>query len=344
MRKLLIVALCFNAMLLTGRFWKELTAVAQFGGGGLASPCAADPTQYSLDANGDSAVDLSDIIFTATWMFNNGPAPKVCLAATDLEARVEALEACGKPIAGFTFVGTNAQGYPEYTQDSSGILFVRLPGGSFNMGSPAGETGHQTNEGPVHTVSLRPFLIAKHEVTQAEYEAVMTGPPVGLLATPSFFTGPQLPVEKVSWDDLHLADGFLERTGLSLPSEAQWEYASRAGTSGPYAGTGNLDEMGWYSSNSGFVTHPFASKLANQFGLHDMHGNVYEWCDDVYKSDFYADDVPGFDPVTLGSGNRVLRGGDFNGIATFCRSANRHNGLPSLRTGDIGFRPAFPLP
>ena len=249
-------------------------------------------------------------------------------------------------IAGFTFVETNAEGYPEYTHDASGIRFVRLPGGSFDMGSPATETGRFDEEGPVHTVSLSPFLIAKYEVTQSEYEAVMTGNTAGLDATPSFYTGDNLPVETVSWDDLHATDGFLERTGLVLPSEAQWEYACRAGTSGPYAGNGNLGDMGWYDGNSGGSTHDVGGKQANQFGLHDMHGNVFEWCEDNFKIEFYADDVPGFDPVSpTGIGSRVTRGASFSS-SDFSdpRSADRCRDGPTRRLARIGFRPARPLP
>jgi len=260
------------------------------------------------------------------------------------------------PPSGFTFVETNAQGYDEYTHDSSGIRFVRLPGRSFEMGSPATETGRFDDEGPVHTVWLTPFLIAKYEVTQAEYAAVMTGNTAGLNATPSTNSGSapasdQRPVESVSWDDLHATDGFLERTGLVLPSEAQWEYASRAGTSGPYAGNGVLDDMGWYDSNSGNTSHDVGGKQANQFGLHDMHGNIYEWCEDVFKGDFYADDVPGFDPVsTTDTGYRVVRGGSFNRNARAARSAYRSQDgsdfdfFPSVRFNFLGFRPVRQLP
>jgi formylglycine-generating enzyme required for sulfatase activity len=132
------------------------------------------------------------------------------------------------------------------------------------MGSPPDEEGRFTDEGPVHTVSLSPFLIAKYETTQAEYAAVMAGHAT-LSATPSQNVGSaplsdQRPVETVSWDDLNLTDGFLERTGLVLPSEAQWEYACRAGTSGPYAGNGVLDDMGWYDGNSGGSTHDVGTK------------------------------------------------------------------------------------
>ena len=255
-------------------------------------------------------------------------------------------------VEGMTYTEKNEQGLLEYTHDSSGIRFVWLPGGSFSMGSPPGEAGRGDDEGPVHTVSLSPFLIAKYELTQAEYEAVMTGNTAGLDATPccapfpASFTGDNQPVGFVSWDDLHLADGFLERTGLSLPSEAQWEYACRAGTSGPFAGTGNLDDMGWYTGNTSGTTEDVGGKLANQFGLHDMHGNIYEWCEDFYKSDFYADDVPGLDPVsTTGSGDRrVYRGGEFVSSSVGCRSAFRFFRPPGNRNVSIGVRPAFPAP
>ena len=370
MRKLLIAALLLNAAFLFA-IWQELSVVAEVGGGAGGSPCDADPTKYSLDTNADGNVDLSDFVGGLNWFFSGGEAPQVCLATDDLEARIAALEnqppvawsdiqnrpsglddgddvgltSLSPPIPGFTFVETNAEGYPEYTHDASGIRFVRLPGGSFDMGSPASEPERSTHEGPVHTVSLSPFLIAKYEVTQAEYAAVMTGNTAGLNATPSSATGDNLPVEQVSWDDLKNADGFLARTGLSLPSEAEWEYACRAGTSGPYAGNGNLDDMGWYDGNSGGSTHDVGGKLPNQFGLHDMHGNVFEWCEDVYKSDFYADEVPGFDPVsTSGSPLRVFRGGSWDDLATDCRSAIRTVSLPGFRLDYLGFRPARPLP
>ena len=179
----------------------------------------------------------------------------------------------------------------------------------------------------------------------------MTGNTAGLNATPSGNFGSaaasdQRPVETVSWDDLHLDDSFLERTGLVLPSEAQWEYACRAGTSGAYAGTGNLDEMAWYLDNSGGSTHDVGTKQANQFGLHDMHGNVFEWCRDVYDGAFYGKPeavLP--DPVaTAGSGLRVYRGGSFIRNARLARSAGRIFSFPSNRFIRLGFRPARPLP
>ena len=147
-------------------------------------------------------------------------------------------------IEGFIFVEKNEQGYDEYTHDASGIRFVHLPGGEFEMGSPDTEVGRLSDEAK-HTVKLSPFLIAKYEVTQAAYATVMKDPPAFLSATPAYFGGENRPVEQVSWNDLKHPDGFLGRTGFSLPSEAQWEYACRAGTTSAFAGNGILDDMGW---------------------------------------------------------------------------------------------------
>ncbi len=245
---------------------------------------------------------------------------------------------------GFTYAGENAQGYKEYTHDQTDIVFVLLPGGSVVMGSPECEQDHFGEEGPVHVVSLSPFLIAKYETTQAQYAQVMQGHAT-LSPNPSRFIGDDRPVEQVSWDDLHASDGFLALTGLSLPSEAQWEYACRAGQQGSYSGTGILDEMGWYFDNSGSETHPVGTKAANQFGLHDMHGNVWEWCEDVFDANFYGTlAAAGPDPVsTAGSGLRVSRGGSWNGFARTCRSAFRYGNHPGFRYS-FGFRPLRPLP
>jgi formylglycine-generating enzyme required for sulfatase activity len=247
--------------------------------------------------------------------------------------------------AGFTFVEMNAQGYPEYTHDLTGIRFVLLPGGSFRMGSPESEVGHEADEGPVHGVHLRSFLIGKYEVKQADYEAVMKGHAT-LSATPSAATGPNLPVELVSWADVHAADGFLERTGLSLPTEAQWEYACRAGQAAPFSGTGDLDDMGWYKDNSSGQTHDVGTKQPNQFGLFDMHGNVWEFCEDVYKETFYSDDVSRNDPNLTTGRLRTIRGGSQVRVSGSCRSGNRGDIEPGSRgpTLFLGFRAAVRLP
>ena len=334
-----------------------------FFSGGTAPRVCLDTTDLEANlaqAQGERDAALTDLETAngqVTTLTGERDAAETAQATAEdaLATAEDALTAClapPPPPAGFTFVETNTQGYPEYTHDSSGIRFVRLPGGSFEMGSPESEAGRFTDEGPVHTVSLSPFLIAKYETTQAEYAAVMTGNTAGLNATPSGNFGSaaasdQRPVETVSWDDLHLDDSFLERTGLVLPSEAQWEYACRAGTSGPYAGTGVIDDMGWYSGNSGGSTHDVGGKQANQFGLHDMHGNVFEWCRDSYDGAFYGSDFAyGRDPLSTnpGSGRRVYRGGFFSDRAQGARSAGRIFSSPTPRFLNLGFRPARPLP
>ena len=174
-------------------------------------------------------------------------------------------------------------------------------------------------------------------MTQAQWEAVMGN-------NPSEFKGdPNLPVEQVSWND---ASGFckkLNAKGLlpagwrfALPTEAQWEYACRAGTTGDYAG--NLDEMAWYDKNSGSKTHPVGTKKANAAGLSDMHGNVYEWCAD-WLGDYPSGQLT--DPTGPNTGsNRVLRGGSWSGAGSYRRSAYRGNHSPDSRNFGIGFRVA----
>ncbi|MEJ2207293.1 MAG: SUMF1/EgtB/PvdO family nonheme iron enzyme [Gemmatimonadota bacterium] len=213
--------------------------------------------------------------------------------------------------------------------------FSLIPAGTFQMGSANGPSDEQ----PVHTVNItEPFYMQKTEVTQGQWKAVMG-------SNPSFFTscGDDCPVERVSWDDIQ---GFLQALNAAdpgkdyrLPTEAEWEYAARAGTTGDYGGTGNLDDMGWYEENAGGRTHGVAQKQANAWDLYDMHGNVTEWVQDWYSDNYYsvspANDPPG--PNT-GTG-RVLRGGPWNGSPEGARSAWRALYGPSLAgVEEFGFR------
>ena len=219
-----------------------------------------------------------------------------------------------------------------------GVTLVPIAGGTFSMGSMSGGSDEQ----PVTTVTLRPFWLAKTEVTQAQWEAVMG-------STSSNFRGGQLPVENVSWDDaMEFCRKLTERerqagrlpsgTIYTLPTEAQWEYACRAGTTGDYAG--EVDAMAWYAKNSGAATHEVGTKQANAWGLHDMHGNVWEWC-----ADWYADKLPGgsvsdFKGAASGS-VRVARGGSWRSDAANCRSADRDWISPGYRNDYLGFRLAL---
>ena len=225
----------------------------------------------------------------------------------------------------------NEQGHPEYRHRRTRIIFVRLPGGRFLMGSPEDEEGRQDRE-TRHEAFLSPFLMAKHELTQARWHAVMG-------SRPSRSTENDLPVHQVSWFDCRK---FCEKTGLSLPTEAQWEYACRAGTGGPFGADGRLGYVGWPGDGR---LKAVARKRPNAFGLHDMHGNVAEWCEDIYDERFYSrPEAARLDPLcTAGSRQRVIRGGSSVEHAWFCRSAYRNGQEPALRSHIVGIRPVYNL-
>jgi formylglycine-generating enzyme required for sulfatase activity len=216
--------------------------------------------------------------------------------------------------------------------------------GTFTMGSPASESGRSNDEGPQTQVTLtKGYWLGKTKVTQAQWEALMG-------SNPSSFKGADRPVEQVSWNDAMEFCRKLTERGRSagrlpegyeytLPTEAQWEYACRAGTPSPYGGDGNLDDMGWYSRNSGRTTHPVGQKLANAWGLYDMHGNVWEWCLD-WEGNYPGGAVR--DPTGPASGiSRVLRGGCWNRDAFGCRSAYRVWYDVGISDDDLGFRLAL---
>ncbi len=217
------------------------------------------------------------------------------------------------------------------------MTFCWCPAGDFTMGSPELEGARSSDEKQVKVTLTKGFWMAKTEVTQAQWEAVMR-------SNPSLFKGDNLPVVKVSWND---AQEFLEKLNaligsdgggkMVLPTESQWEYACRAGEAGPFSG-GTIDEVAWYSDNSGSNTHPVGTKKPNAWGLHDMHGNVWEWCQDCYNDQLLG----GVDPRVITSGtHRVYRGGGWNDNAYDCRAANRDYSLiMSTAYGNNGFRVA----
>ena len=204
--------------------------------------------------------------------------------------------------------------------------------GSFMMGSPEDEEGRYDGE-TQHKVTLtRGFWLGKYPVTQSQWKSVMRG-------NPSDFEGDANPVDSVSWDD---CKEFIKKINsrfnftARFPTEAEWEYACRAGTEGAYSGTGDLDDMGWYEGNSDGRTHPVGEKEPNAWGFHDMHGNVSEWCGDWHGS--YPHGVV-TDPKGSSSGYaRVLRGGSWYYYAVYCRSANRNCNNPDRGYDYYGFR------
>jgi len=215
--------------------------------------------------------------------------------------------------------------------------FVLIPAGSFLMGSPD-ETG-DGDEYPRHDVVIsQPFYLGKYEVTQEQWEEVMG-------SNPSRFRGAKLPVETVSWKDCQVFLAKLAaKTGrkFALPTEAQWEYACRAGTTTFWSfGDTNaaVDEFAWGKSNSGGQSHPVGGKKPNPWGLYDMHGNVSEWCADRYAKHTYSNGVV-VDPVgpTVQEGSAVCRGGAWGDDPDLQRSAYRNcNGIGNAHHG-IGLR------
>lgn len=213
-----------------------------------------------------------------------------------------------------------------------------IPAGTFTMGSPDSEEGRLLDEGPQHQVTIsKNFWLGKYPVTQTQYLA-LTG------ENPSVFrTDPSLPVEYVTWDN---AVAFCKKLteqekaagrvpagyAYQLPTEAQWEYACRAGTKTPYAG--DLEAMTWYDKNSNGTSHPVGQKKPNAWGLYDMHGNIRQWCIDKYLP-YAADAVT--DPVGLKGQYRNIRGGAWYLYARYCRSAARFSAVPGGIGGNSGF-------
>ena len=210
------------------------------------------------------------------------------------------------------------------------MKFVLIPAGEFMMGG--------NNEKPVHKVKItQSFYIGVHEVTQEQYEAVMG-------KNPSLLRGARNPVEKVSWNDaVEFCRRLSHRDGATyrLPTEAEWEYACRAGTTTRFCFGDNdsgLGDYAWYKSNSNSKTHPVGEKRANAFGLHDMHGNVWEWCQDWYDKDYYTNS-PISDPSGPRSGTaRILRGGSWDCAPWICRSEVHDGRTPSRTDVNYGFR------
>jgi formylglycine-generating enzyme required for sulfatase activity len=217
------------------------------------------------------------------------------------------------------------------------MRLIEIQPGRFMMGSPASEAGRNDDE-PQHSVTItKAFWLGQTEVTQAQWQAVMG-------SNPSHSQGnPNHPVEQVSWNDAQeFCRRLSQKTGLTfrLPTEAEWEYACRAGTTTAYSfgnDAGRLGEYAWFKENSGGSTKPVATRKPNAWGLHDMHGNVWEWC-----SDWYGEYPSGAatDPQGPRSGSgRVLRGGSWSRYSD-CRAANRNGNVPGSRNSLYGFRVA----
>ena len=230
---------------------------------------------------------------------------------------------------------------PDETTNDIGMQFKLIPAGEFLMGSPADDPDKSSKETPQHRVRItKPYYLGVYEVTQGEYQKVMG-------KNPSEFKGLTRPVEQVSWEDATEFCRKLSQTdtrfSYRLPTEAEWEYACRAGTTTRYSFGDDLDpDYGWFSSNSSNQTHPVGEKRPNAWGLYDMHGNVFEWCQDRYDGDYYGSS-PSDDPMgpSTGSGHyRVFRGGGWPNSPGYCRSTKRSRNTPLTRLDFLGFRVA----
>ena len=258
------------------------------------------------------------------------------------EQRQAAAEHVAQRVDGFAFgrletfsAGGQTHEVAIFSHEATGMEFTLVPVGRFLMGSPANEAGRLNDETRHRVMLTRPFLIARTEVTQSVWKQVMG-------AEASELPASDHPVAFVSW---HAAADFCARAGLNFPTEAQWEYACRAGTTSRYA-TGDdeasLARAGWFKGNSGGTTQPVGRKIPNAFGLFDVHGNVWEWC-----SDWYGPYAPGHatDPTGAVTGSRrMLKGGTWYEHAGYARVAMRLRIGPGALKDDIGLRPVRPVP
>ncbi|WP_299416522.1 SUMF1/EgtB/PvdO family nonheme iron enzyme [Acaryochloris sp. IP29b_bin.148] len=259
----------------------------------------------------------------------------------------------------FEVVGVNAQGqiqtrrrqsaqyYRQKLKEDQTLDMVYIPGGRFSMGSPATEATRQASEGPQHQVTVPPFFIGKYPITQAQWQAVMG-------ENPAKFQGPNRPVEQVSWQvATEFCQKLSELTGQDyrLPSEAEWEYAVRAGTSTPFwMGATLTADLANYDGNYTYArgprgpfrkaTTPVGQFAPNPFGLYDMHGQVWEWCQDHWHETYQGAPTDGSAWVKSADlrSHRVRRGGSWYDGPHACRSAFRYRSLPSSYQNSYGLR------
>ena len=236
----------------------------------------------------------------------------------------------------------------SYDASSNSIVFgnnrykmVYVSGGSFNMGATS-EQGSDavSDEKPAHRVTVSDYYIGQTEVTQALWKAVMGN-------NPSNWKNDNLPVESVSWNDCQT---FIEKlnslTGRTfrLPAEAEWEFASRGGNNSrgyKYSGSNYLGDVAWYTENSNGKTHAVATKQANELGIYDMSGNVWEWCSDWYDSNYYKNSDSNNPRGAYTGSYRVFRGGCWLNIARYCRVSDRSCSTPDFRGSGLGLRLAL---
>ena len=210
---------------------------------------------------------------------------------------------------------------------------VLVEGGTFSMGS-----NENSDEKPIHSVTVNSFYMGKYPITQKQWVEIMG-------SNPSKWKGDNLPVERVSWDDIQVFLSKLNqktRMNYRLPTEAEWEYEAKGGNKSrgyKYSGSDNIDDVAWYVDNSGNNTHEVGTKQPDELGIYDMSGNVWEWCSDWYAENYYESSSSN-NPKGPSSGEySVLRGGSWGNNVSNCRSALRRDRvIPMNRGGNVGFR------
>ena len=284
---------------------------------------------------------------------------KIGESKVEMEAQSSEGKSANKPVS---LVIHKRRQQAQYFVEDPGKLaildMVLIPAGSFLMGSPDDELERSESEIPQHPVTVKTFFMGKYPVTQSQWSAVATMPQVNLELNPdpSHFKGEDRPVENVSWfEAVEFCDRLSQHTGrpYRLPSEAEWEYACRAGTTTPFHfGETITPDLANYNGSYTYgqgakgiyreETTPVGSfRVANPFGLYDMHGNVWEWCQDHWHDNYEGAPVDGsawINSEVRDEASRLLRGGSWFYDPGLCRSACRYGDIPGFRHFNIGFR------
>ncbi|MBQ6079166.1 MAG: SUMF1/EgtB/PvdO family nonheme iron enzyme [Muribaculaceae bacterium] len=302
-------------------------------------PCTAAPaTNQAGDVNGDGNVNIADVTSLIDVLLGGASQTTSSCADVNLDGSVNIADVTD--LIDYLLTGIwqhDVQQNQTFVVGDVSFTMVAVEGGTFTMGAtPEQGTDAYDREKPAHEVTLSDFSIGETEVTQALWVAVMGD-------NPSYSTGDlNLPVERVTWYDCQDFIAKLnEMTGQTfrLPTEAEWEYAARGGNKSrgyKYAGGDDIDEVAWYSGNSGEQSHLVATKVPNELGLYDMSGSVWEWCFD------WCDTYPA-EPQTNPTGPEtgtftVLRGGSWYGPVGYCRVSYRGYYMPAGISGDLGLR------
>jgi formylglycine-generating enzyme required for sulfatase activity len=300
---------------------------------------------------GVGGASLFPVALIREFFFNNKPVKDKPSSNPNFD--VVTVNAQGKEI---TRTSKQAKFFSEDMSNGITLEMVAIPGGTFLMGSPKNEEDREKYESPQHQVTVKPFFMGKFTITQAQWQAVAALPKVkiDLNPNPSYFKGADRPVEQVSWYDAEeFCARLSQKTGKAyrLPSEAEWEYACRGGTTTPFHfGETITPEIANYNSSDAYGAGPTGKVrkettpvgsfgVANAFGLYDMHGNVWEWCADAWHSKYGGAPIDGSTWLSSDKGRgRVLRGGSWNDSPWLCRSALRYWIYPDDGGYGIGFR------